>query len=178
MISILEEGGEDNWITYGSPNWGGVQAVNLSEYPIYNVKHSLVTTKNSKKTQNSAVDIKGKIIVLLHGFDYPNLTPYIQNGSIEELRVKDYTAAFRVLKKIPKDTAFVEMNLRIKYNLTKNGLNSDHYTLQPFDSIIPDYPIYLALSPNMSPEIQQLINRRLKEMHQSGKIKKIVSRYL
>ncbi|EID4425010.1 ABC transporter substrate-binding protein [Vibrio vulnificus] len=43
MISILENGGEPNWITYGSPGWGKVQAENLSEEAIYTVKHTLVS---------------------------------------------------------------------------------------------------------------------------------------
>lgn len=178
MISLLESGEKTNWVTYGSPEWGGVQAENLSDIPIYNVKHTLVSSSKKNFKFKTIEDLNDKIIVLLHGFDYPPLLPYFQNGSIEELRVKDYTAAFRVINKLPGETAFVEMESRVKYNINKQQLDSASFHMQSFSSVIPDYPIYLAFDPDMDKEIKRFINERLKKIKKSGEIDSIIKKYL
>ncbi|UTV29789.1 substrate-binding periplasmic protein [Photobacterium atrarenae] len=178
MISLLEAGGEPNWITYGSPEWGKVQSENLSEIPIYTVKHVLVSNHNSTIRFESIADMQQRIIVLLHGFDYPQLLPYFEQGEIEELRVKDYQAAFRIINKFPEYAAFVEMESRVKYNLAKLNETLTNYQIQPFRSVIPDYPIYLAFDPKMSPKVQKFINQRLKELKSSGRMDDIIHQYL
>jgi polar amino acid transport system substrate-binding protein len=178
MVSLLEAGGEANWLTYGSPGWNSVQAINLSKLAIYNVNHSLLSSKKSTFKFDNMTNVKDKIFVLLHGFNYPQLQPFIDNGSIQTLRVKDYAAAFRILDKMPNDAVFVEMKSRIKYNLKQQSRDIHNYQLQDFASVIPNYPIYLALDPKMDKKIQYFINKRLKELHASGSIAKIINQYI
>ncbi|MGF1727587.1 substrate-binding periplasmic protein [Photobacterium nomapromontoriensis] len=178
MITLLEAGGEPNWITYGSPQWGGVQANNLSEDSVYNVKHVLVSSSKQPFTFKSISDLEDKVVVLLHGFDYPQLVPFIEKGHIEELRVKDYGAAFRVINKLPADTAFIEMESRVKYNLDRQHKNRNDFSIQSFDAIIPSYPIHLAFDPNMDDDLQHFINKRIVELKSSGDIDKIIDKYL
>ncbi|OIQ26481.1 ABC transporter substrate-binding protein [uncultured Vibrio sp.] len=178
MISILEAGGEENWITYGSPNWGGVQAENLSDLPIYTVKHSIVMSSDNPINFVGMHSVSEKGIVLLRGFDYAEIQPYFNDGSVEEVRVKDYQAAFRVVSRLPGDMAFVEMDSRVKYNLGKLGLKKEDFSIQPFGSVIKDYPIYLALSPTMDSELQAFINQRLGLLKESGKLDEILSKYI
>lgn len=177
MISLLEAGGEPNWITYGSPEWGSVQADNLSAEPIYNVRHVLVSSHKKPFQFNTIEDIRNKVVVLLHGFDYPQLLPYINNGTVEELRVKDYGAAFRVIHKLPGDATFVEMESRVRYNMNIQHLDDDQYDIQPFGAVIPDYPIYLAFDPLMDPKLETFINQRLKELKTAGAINDIIQKY-
>lgn len=178
MISILDAGGEPNWLTYGSPNWGKAQSENLSEEAIYTVKHTLVSSSQKPFSFQGIADLENKGLVLLMGFDYPQLTPYIKQGYLEEIRVKDYQAAFRVVSRIPGDIAFVEMTSRVTYNIKQLNLNPSHFSLQPFEQVIPDYDIYLAFSPNMNPKLQAFINLRLKEIKQSGELQAIVDKYI
>ncbi|MGL6312292.1 substrate-binding periplasmic protein [Vibrio sp. WXL103] len=178
MISLLEAGGEQNWLTYGSPNWGKAQSENLSELPVYTVKHVLVSSGESSFKFADIETLRGRSIVLLHGFDYPNLTPLFKDGVINEMRVKDYQAAYRVLNRTPDDTAFVEMESRVVYNIDRLQLNREDFLIQPFNSVIPDYSIYLAFSPGMDPELQQYINQRLAELKQSGAIESIIDKYI
>ncbi|ELR64242.1 ABC-type amino acid transport/signal transduction system [Photobacterium marinum] len=177
MISLLEAGGKPNWVTYGSPDWGGVQAENLSDLPIYNVRHVLVSSHKDPFEFKSMDDLTDKVVVVLHGFDYPQLMPYFNSGQVEELRVKDYNAAFRVIKKLPGDTTFVEMASRVKYNLTKQNETLADFDIQNFSSVIPDYPIYLAFDPKMDSKIQNFINKRLKDLKSTGKLDQIISHY-
>lgn len=178
MISLLESGQEHNWLTYGSPNWGGVQAENLSQEAIYKVRHGLLTNAKSNFRFRKISDMQGKIFVLLDGFDYPTLMPYIESGMIEELRVKDYASAFRILDKMPDDAVFVEMKSRIKYNLKMQSQPLDKYNLQDFSKVIASYPIYLALDPQMDAGMQDFINQRLSALKDTGQLKRIVRNYL
>ena len=178
MISELEAGGKKNWITYGSPSWGGVQAANLSDTPIYTVNHSILTHIKSDFVYRELSDIKDKVFILLYGFDYPNLQPYIDKGEIKELRVKDYGAAFRILDKMPQDAVFIEMTSRIKYNLKMQSRDLNNYHLQDFSALIPSYPIYLAFDPNMDSELQKFINQQLSTLTGSGTLQDIINRYI
>lgn len=177
MITALEAGGENNWLTYGSPTWGGIQATNLSDNPIYTVKHVLMSSKNSRLAFKTMDDLEGKVVVLLHGFDYPQLIPYIENGTLDVIRVKDYAAAFRVVNKFPGEAAFVEMESRISYHLQANNQTMTDYNIASFKAVIPDYPIYLAFDPQMNKSLQTFINERLDIMHQKGEITTIINRY-
>jgi len=177
MITLLESQQQDNWITYGSPSWGNIQSRNLSDIPIYNVKHALLSSQSKPFEFESMDDLENKAVVLLLGFEYPNLDTYFQEGQIEELRVKDYTAAFRVLKRIPGDTVFVEMESRVKYNLAKQNLDPSAFQLQNFDSVIPSYPIHLAFDPQMDPALQSFINQRLVTLKANGQLDKIIQQY-
>lgn len=178
MISELEAGGEKNWITYGSPNWGSVQADNLSDKSIYTVRHSILAHAKSDFLYQDIDDIKDKVFVLLYGFDYPTLQPYIDKGDIKALRVKDYSAAFRILDKMPHDAVFIEMTSRIKYNLKIQSRALSSYHLQDFSALIPSYPLYLALDPNMDSDIQKFINQQLSILSASGALTKIINRYI
>ena len=177
MISTLESGNTQNWITYGSPGWGGVQAANLSKTPIYNVRHYLLSSKKEPFNFKTIDDLKGKSVALLYGFDYPDLVPYIKSNLFNELRVKDYAAAFRIIQKRAGESAFVEMGLRINYHLNKEGKKPSNFKMQPLSSVIPDYSIYLALSPQIDSKLQQLIDKRLEEMAKKGELEAISMRY-
>ncbi|MFM2588114.1 substrate-binding periplasmic protein [Vibrio sp. TBV020] len=178
MISVLEAGGEENWVTYGSPNWGKAQSEHLSDLPIYQVKHSVVTSAKKTFIYEDLSSIKDKGIVLLLGFDYAELNPYIEKGELSEIRVKNYEAAFRVIQRLPDDTAFVEMESRVKYHLNRLGLNQEDYRVDNFSEVIANYPIHLAFSGEMKPEIKAFINQRLAEMKENGSLEEIISRYI
>ncbi len=178
MISTLEAGGEQNWVTYGSPSWGRVQSEHLSDLPIYQVKHTLVTSTRASFHYEDLGSIKGKGLVLLLGFDYAELTPYIEQGDFSEIRVKNYQAAFSIMERLPSDTAFVEMESRVKYHLNRLGLTEQSFRLEAFSDVIADYPIHLAFSGEMKPEIRLFINQRLAEMKANGSLQEIINRYI
>ncbi|NOH71162.1 ABC transporter substrate-binding protein [Vibrio pectenicida] len=178
MISILSSQDQGNWITYGSPNWGKVQSENLSEEPIYTVRHNLLFSSKKPIDYNQVSDLKGKIVVLLMGFDFPELQPYFASGEMQEMRVKNYQSAFRVVDRHPGDMVFVEMDSRIIYNQNQLNLDKKLYSQQDFNDVIPDYSVYLALSPTMDKEVQDYINKRLKVLKKQGKIDEIIKQYI
>lgn len=177
MIKTLEQGKFENWITFGSPNWPGVQSLNLSQLPVFNVQHSLLTAKQHQFDINSAKDLFGKTVILLHGFDYPGLEEHISNKDINAIKVKSYSSAFKVVNRLKDKAGFVEMTVRINYNLKEQNLASEDYNLLNFSSVIADYNLHLAMAPDMDAKVQNHINEQLNKMQRSGKLKGIIDTY-
>ena len=99
MIKMLEQDKYKNWITFGSPNWPGVQSLNLSAHPIFEVKHGFLTTKQ-RQPITSAKDLFGQTVILLHGFNYPGLDEHIASKKVKSINVKNYPAAFKVVNRL------------------------------------------------------------------------------
>jgi len=177
MISMLEKGDIENWVTFGSPNWPGVQSANLSKLPVFNVQHSLLTSIQQDIDINSATDLFGKTVILLHGFDYPGLEEYIADKRIKAIKVKSYKSAFKVVNRLKGKAGFVEMDVRIKYNLKIEDLPTKDYKLHNFSNVIDDYDLHLAMSPKFNKALQQHLESELDKLHQSGSLAEIIKAY-
>jgi len=177
MISMLEKGNIENWITFGSPNWLGLQSANLSKLPVFNVQHSLLTSTKQNFDINSATDLFGKTVILLHGFDYPGLEEYIEDKRIKAIRVKSYKSAFKVVNRLKDKAGFVEMDVRIKYNLKKEELPVKDYNLHNFSKVIDNYDLHLAMSPQFNKALQQHLESELDKLRQSGSLADIIKAY-
>jgi len=177
MISMLEKGDVKNWITFGSPSWAGVQSANLSKLPVFNVQHSLLTSTQQNFDINSVQDLFGKTVILLHGFNYPGLEEHIANKDIKAIKVKSYKSAFKVINRLKDKAGFVEMDVRIKYNLKKESLLEQDYNLHNFSNVIANYNLHLAMSPSINKEVQKHLEKELDKLHSSGSIKQIINTY-
>ncbi|USH04988.1 transporter substrate-binding domain-containing protein [Grimontia kaedaensis] len=177
-LAELNKNKDKNWVTYGSPAWGDMQAANLSKFPILEVEHSILSRTDSEFVYQTPEDLNGKIAVLLFGFDYPGLEEQIRSGSVSEVRVKNYDSAFRVVDRLKNVGGFVEMDLRLKYHLKRLGYTQNEYTLFEVNNLIPKYNIHLAYSPGISPEIQQFMDKRIQEMRDNGELASIIGGYL
>lgn len=177
-LAELNKHKDKNWVTYGSPAWGDMQAANLSAYPVLEVKHSILSRADSDFVYQTPEDLNGKIAVLLFGFDYPGLEEQIKKGAVSEVRVKNYDSAFRVVDRLKNVGGFVEMDLRLKYHLKRLGFTQNDYTLFEVNNLIPKYNIHLAYSPGIDPELQQFMDKRLQEMRNNGQLASIISDYL
>ncbi|WP_394208909.1 amino acid ABC transporter [Enterovibrio calviensis] len=177
MLAELTESQKQNWVTYGSPLWGGMQAANLSSLPLFEVEHSILSNANNVLPYDNPDDLDGKIAVLLFGFDYPGLDAKIHKGVVSEVRVKNYDAAFRVVDRLKGTGGFVEMDIRLKYHLKRLGFTPDDYNLRKISNLIPNYSIHLAYSPGIDPEIQRFLNMRLAQLVENNEISMIVDKY-
>ncbi|RXJ72010.1 amino acid ABC transporter [Veronia nyctiphanis] len=178
MYAQLEKEQMKNWVTFGSPLWGDMQSSNLSTTPIIDVQHTLMTSAKSDFHYASEHDLQKKHVILLFGFDYPGLTRMIQQGAVKSINVKSYDAAFDLSETQRKNLAgFVEMNLRIKYNLNKSGRDTSNFKFFSLSDVIPDYKIYLAYSPGIDDEIKSFFDIKLAEMRLDGRLETIINRY-
>lgn len=178
MIRYMERGRFKNWINFGTHGWYTIQSRNLTYLPIINVKNVLISYNNPDFEYTSLDDLNGKTLIVLSGFDYPGLMQYAQEGNMEVLNVRSHEAAFGVLKRLGDRGFFVELRLRAKYNLRNVGLAGDtNYRLHNMSTLITDYNIYIAMSPSIDKELKHFINSRVRELHDNGTIKKIISQY-
>ncbi|WDE07756.1 transporter substrate-binding domain-containing protein [Thalassomonas viridans] len=177
MMKMLSTGKIKNWITYGSPSWGGVQAEHLSRLPVYHVEHKLVTNPSYAGEVKAVEDLFGKTLILLHGFDYPGLEPYLKAQTIKEIRVKNHDSAFRLLKRLSDKAGFVEMSLRIEYNLKMTKRDPGMFLQKNFSTVISDYDIHLAMDPDMEFAYDGYVNDRLAALTKDGTLKRIVDSY-
>ncbi|MDE1461567.1 substrate-binding periplasmic protein [Spartinivicinus poritis] len=178
MISIMEEKKYKNWVTFGSPAWPGIQNENLSAVPIYSVKN-IMLIKKPGFNYTSTSDLFGKTVILMDGFDYPGLEELIKQGKVKEIRVKDHSSAFKILDRpvMTKFTGFIELKVRVLYNLRKTMRNTDDYQMVDVSSIANNYDIHLAYSNQIDKNIQLFINDRLKTIKNNGRLSDIVSKY-
>lgn len=177
ILSTMEASNFDAWIGIGSSEWGGIQAKNMSTEPIIMVSHTLLTVGDGGFEYNSLKDLDDKVVILLEGFNYPGLEPHINSGKIQELRVKNYKVAFKLLTRLKSKACFVEMGLRIKYNMAMNSIPRDDYVFNDFSAVIADYGVHLALDPKIAPELKSYIDRRIRELKSTGKLQSILSEY-
>lgn len=180
MIQMLQSGRHHNWITYGSPVWPGPQSANLSTDSLMQVRHVVLSRKERNFQFRQIDDLYGKSVVLFLGFDYPGLTPYLEKGHIEQQRVHNYDAAFRILDRglvIKRTETLVDMSIRIRYNLAQTRRKTEHYRLDDFSAVIPPYPLHLAFSPDIHPEISDYANRKLRQLKRNGTLDHIIARY-
>lgn len=177
VVSAMEASYFDNWIGLGSSQWGGVLAENMTDEPIITVSHTLLTVKEGGFTYRSVDDLDDKVVILLEGFDYPGLESYIETGKIQELRVKSYEVAFKLLSRLKSKACFVEMDLRIKYNMARNDIAREDYVFNDFSSVIADYNVHFTLDPKSPKELKSFVDARIKEMKSQGKIEAISSSY-
>lgn len=178
FVTELEKRKEGNWVAYGSPAWGDMQAQNLSTVPVLEVQHSILSLSGADFSYQVPEDLQGKIVVLLFGFDYPGLEEQIRKGVVSEVRVKNYDSAFRVVNRLKSVGGFVEMDVRLKYHLKRLGFTRNEYTLNSIDNLIPTYSIHLAYSPGIDPALKRFIDERLAQMRDSGELAEIIDNYL
>jgi len=177
MVKTINAGLHPLWITYGSSKWQAPQNLNLSECSILTVKHILLPPKGQTVALSGIDSLLGKRVILLFGFDYPNLDEYLASKQILELRAMSYSSAFKALE-LNRGLGFIEMESRIKYNLKQEGGNYNDYNSVDLSSIIPQYDIRFALSPQMPEKIKRYIDDRCDQLKRSGEFQQIVNQYL
>ncbi len=162
------------WITYGSAAWPGQQSLSLSKTSIMTVKHSFLTLKSNQYSQIS--DLFGKSLVLIHGFDYPGLTAYIEQDKFDIIYVKDHESAIKIIA-MGRAVAFPEMNSRLNYHLNNMNLPRDNFSLHYIGDIIADYDINLCFSLNFPELLKENIENILVAMKNDGRLENIVNTY-
>ena len=165
---------QQSWITYGSDSWTGPQSWNISQEGLFEVNHVFLTKKKHKFSKVS--DLFNKRIVLITGFEYPELDQYIKSGRIKTIRVANHEAAISAIQK-DRGLAFPEMEIRVKYHLKSMGLNFDRFAFSTIKDVLKTYKINLAFSRNFNHKLQLKIEKGLKSMKKSGKIKEIIRKY-
>ncbi len=175
MRMHMQSGEYPNWLRYGSPVWGPLNE-NLSELPVVQAQNILLVRRDSGIRFRSIEDLFGHQLILMRGFSYRELDPYLKASQIADLRVTSFAKAYEALDR-GRGVGVSDIKIRMRYNAAWLGLNAEDYQVVDFSSIIPNYDIYLNMDPEMDPEVQVFINRRLKELKADGFIDRLVAEY-
>lgn len=171
-IKELEK--QESWLTYGSDSWTGPQSWNITQEGLFEVNHVFLTKKGIRF--NKVSDLFNKRIVLITGFEYPELDQYIKSGRIKTMRVANHEAAIKAIQK-DRGLAFPEMEIRIKYHLKTMGMNFDDFSFSTIKDVLKGYKINLAFSRNFNRKLQLKIEKSLRAMKKLGRIDKIIAKY-
>ena len=93
------------------------------------------------------------------------------------IKVKNYKSAFKIVNRLKDKAGFVEMTIRIKYNLNMLGLEEKDYNLHDFSKVISDYKLHLAMSPTFDETAQNHLDAELDKLQQTGSLAKIIKSY-
>ena len=146
------------------------------EVPLFDVRHSLLTCDSQIPDITGTSELRNRQLAILKSFDYPELTPLARLGELTLTDVRNYRQGFELVKHM-RVHGFVEMDLRIKYNLNLAQAREECMRLLDMSGVIPPFYIYLAVSQDTNEEQVKLFERTLEQMRSEGAIKKIVDKY-
>lgn len=175
LLHEINSGRKKNWISYGASTWDSPQGKNIVDCEIHRAHHSTITFKPNAGIAN-VQGLSGKSLILMHGFHFPELEPEFTSGNISELRVKNYHSAFKSLE-AERAAAFVEMDLRIRYNLDATERDINNFNITDFSEVIPPYSIYLSLDPNMPRNTRDFLTKRCQQLKKQGYIDALHKKY-
>ncbi|OZG73352.1 hypothetical protein BTA51_09980 [Hahella sp. CCB-MM4] len=174
---FVRESNPGLWITYDAKVWNSMADVgHMIDAPLFTVKHSFLTCSPPVVPFTDDAALYGAQIAILDNFDYPELEQLASNGRLTLVPVENYQRGFNLVT-AHRVSGFVEMEIRLKYNLKKYDTRADCLTFLDFSPIIAPYDIYLVVSNTASPDTIQFIRERILHMRESGEIKAILGRY-
>ncbi|WP_284378641.1 substrate-binding periplasmic protein [Litoribrevibacter albus] len=180
MLRKMEQTRDSHWIALGSPEWQGIQAERLSKFPIFTAHHVAVVAKNVNPSQTNIShlsELKSKHAILLFGFDYPGLAPFLKKQEMTRQFVKTYDSAFKLIQRHPQESVFIEMELRVEHNLKRFSFPEDQIYSLDMSSVIPDYDIHLAYSPGLENGLVEMLDAEILKLKGNGQLEAIIARY-
>lgn len=169
---------EGLWITYDAKTWQSLSDVgNFVEEPLFTVTHSYLTCDAEPGVIQNAAALSGKQIAIIEGFDYPELTPLAETGTVRLESVSHYRNGIMMVSK-QRVNGFVEMDLRIRYHMNQQSNLPACLRLVDMSTVIPAFDIYLQAA-KLSPDaFQQFVKNRLETLKKEGRLLEIFQSYL
>ncbi|WP_109339427.1 substrate-binding periplasmic protein [Saliniradius amylolyticus] len=178
MQRMREQGEVHHWLTYGAEPWL-IDGARLSQTPLFDWRHVLITRRDIEVNQWN--DLASVHLLLVRGYDYPQLQSYLSEQSDENVRFRiSYVAspahALRMLQKGRGD-AYLDIDLRLQYHLRQLNMRANDYVIQSLSHLIPTIQMYLMYDGHLPEEAQHWLEYRLAELAQTGELKRIVDTY-
>lgn len=175
MRANMQSGEYPNWLRYGSPVWGPLND-NLSDQAVVQAENILLVRKDSGIAFHTIQDLFGHQLILMRGFSYRELEPYLKAKQISDIRATSFATAYEMLNR-GRGAAVSDVKIRMRYNAHWLGLVPEEYEVLDFSSVIPNYEIFLNMDPQMDPEIESFINQRLSVLKASGFVETLLLKY-
>ncbi|APJ03972.1 substrate-binding periplasmic protein [Silvanigrella aquatica] len=166
-----------SFVMYSSPVWQSKDKPFYYSKPLFKMKYALVCSAKKFTHYNDISSLYGKSIVLIKGFQYPELNDYINNQKIHAVSVNSGLQALNMIHAKYRDEAcFIEFHTRVKFLIKEHNLNKNDYVFFDFSNVIKPVPIHLVLSDDFSKEdlehLNKIINSSIKDKVYENIIKK------
>ena len=180
-VHEIEKNTYTNWISYGSPLWRlekqhWAQNKRLSKQALFRAHHSLVQRHDDPTHYAEVEDLFGKTVILLKGFDYPGVMPFIKTGQIKKVDVKSHQSALKALTSKRGDV-FIEMDSRIRYALKQHNIDRSSLKLSDVPLITPSLDIHLSFGDEVSQDTIDWIDDQIIIMKANAQLEAIINRY-
>ena len=178
IYKLLESKEITDWVAYDARAWNSLSKWgDFVEEPLFSVNHAYLTCQQNMTSQiKSAENIKSHNIAIIENFRYPELSLLQENKTIQLHPVKNYQQGIN-LARLNRVDGFVEMELRLRYNLQQEAVSKPCFRFVDMSQIIPAYPIYLSYDNQSKKGIKEFVNKRIKELKKTGVIDSIVNFY-
>ncbi len=175
--TIIKYGQKQPWIAYTAKVWPDLsEHYTYLEVPLFEVTHSMLTCDPNIQAVNSTGVLRGKRLAILKSFDYPEITPLANRGELSLTDIRSYEQGFDLVK-FQRVHGFVEMDIRLKYNLGRYDGHEDCMHLADLRKVIAPYSIYLAVSRDLTLDATRALERTLEAMVNDTFIRNVVNRY-
>ncbi|MCP5162257.1 MAG: hypothetical protein H7A00_11405 [Hahellaceae bacterium] len=173
----IESRNHPNWIAYDAKVWNSLIASGeFVESPLFTVNHALLTCNPTIQNIGSAEDIQGWTLATLKQFQYLELDRLADQGRVKLQQVDRYEAGIQMAARSHVQ-GFVEMALRLKYNLRQLESPAPCLHFVDFSALIPPFDIYLSVDRKMSDKTKAFILHRIEEMKRTHQLEKLLAQW-
>ncbi len=173
----VRSGEPGDWIAYDAKVWNTLEDVGeFIDVPLFTVRHSFLTCAPPPTSFDEAATLTGAQIAILGNFNYPELEALSSRDLLTLVPVENYLRGFNLAIN-NRVSGFVEMEIRLKYNLKKLEKQSDCLTFVDFSPVIPPYDIFLVMSNSASQDTREFVSNKVRRMRNSGVIDRILGKY-
>lgn len=178
LYKMVESGELKNWIAYDAKVWNSLnQWGDFVPEPLFSVNHTYLTCREDAPTQiNSASEINNQNIAIIKNFDYPELSKLQKDNQLNLTSVDGYSQGIN-LAALNRVDGFVEMELRIRFNIKRESINNPCLQFVDMSQIIPAYSIYFSTDKSNNTGINEYVNQKIKTLKKTGEINKLMERY-
>lgn len=174
MVEAMDSNPHKNWVTFGSPTWMAPQNKNLSEEPLFPVRHSFLSKTN--RDLDSKKDLYGLKVAVIKGFSYPGLVELHKKRKIQFIEVPNHKVALTYLLSSKVDL-IPDMDIRLRYHIIRNNLGFANLKFLPADFVIPKYNVHFCYSSSFPRNTRDEIDKKLIQLKKDGTINKIIDSY-
>jgi hypothetical protein len=115
-------------------------------------------------------------VVWIHGFKYPGTAEFSEAYGFEYDRAKNHAAMLNMVE-AGHIRYFMEHAPRMKYVMKKQGIDAANYDFFSLATYVAPTSLTLLMSNDVGAEVIALVNRRLKEMTESGRLAALAQSY-
>lgn len=173
----VSDGDVHYWVAYDAMRWRtfGNNGLMVDE-ALFDTHHTLLTCRTDLPDNIQHIgQLRDLKLATIRDFSYPEIEQAARKGLLQQIPVDRYDAGIRLVR-MGRVDGFVEIASRLQYHM-RSAENAGCFRWVDVSDVIPDFPIYLAVSAEWPREFRSFIADCIRELKATGKIDAILARY-